>query len=189
MTSPKRFKGGSRLATTLLVAATVGLVTGIASCGGNGCEEVRETFCVCDLKSVSGASLRTLSVWAIGHHAPAVADTLAPDSIIVEADSGDSLMIDNESSPRNIELILNPDTTETRLRLLFTGTELNEPFQIYDTLTIRYEPYPYFLDMECGCSVYFTLHEAIATSSFIQSATIKKSSITNEEAINIVLEY
>lgn len=203
MTLPKRSKGCRSFITAFFVAVTTCLAVGAVTSCSNGCEEVRETFCVCDLKGITGASLQRITVWAIGHHAAVAADTVVTettmtigdstavvrDTLIVAADGGDSLMIDGETSPTNIALILNPDTTVTALRILFTGVELNEPFQAYDTLVVRYEPYPYFLDMECGCSVYFTLREVATTGRFIQNAYIKKSEITNEEAINIVLEY
>lgn len=166
----------------------------LTACGAGGCEETRESFCVCDLRSISGASLRSISVWGIGQFHVA-----HPDSTVTDADpdnpqfpesaGNDSIMIDGETSPSNISLILNPDTTATSLRILFTGTADNEAFQYEDTLTIRYEAYPYFLDMECGCSVYFTLHDVAATGNFIQEVYIKKNEITNEEAINIVIEY
>lgn len=166
----------------------------LTNCGSGGCEETRESFCVCDLRSISGAALRSISVWGIGqfhalHPDSTVTDTLSDDPIFPGPVSPDSLMIDSEASPTNISLILNPDTTATRLRILFTGTADNEAFQYEDTLTIRYEAYPYFLDMECGCSIYFTLHEVASTGHFIQEAFIKKNEITNEEAINVVIEY
>ncbi len=166
----------------------------LSACGSGGCEQTRESFCVCDLKSISGASLHSISVWGIGqyhatHPDSAAVDTVPDDPLLPEPADRDSIMIDGETSPTNISLILNPDTTATRLRILFTGTADNEAFQYEDTMTIRYEAYPYFLDMECGCSVYFTLHEVTTTGHFIQEASIKKNEITNEEAINLVIEY
>lgn len=176
---------------TWLLLLPIALLT---ACGSGGCEETRESFCICDLRSISGASLRSISVWGIGqfhaaHPDSTVTDTIPDDPFLPEQVSRDSIMIDGETSPSNISLILNPDTTATRLRIRFTGTADNEAFQYEDTLTIRYEAYPYFLDMECGCSMYFTLKDVTSTGHFIQEVFIKKNEITNEEAINVIIEY
>jgi hypothetical protein len=98
-------------------------------------------------------------------------------------------MISGESSPTELSLILDPDTTETRLRIQFNGRADNEALQLEDTLTLRYEPYAYFIDMECGCSVRFELKEVTSTYNFIQDVFLKQTTITNDPAVNLLLEY
>jgi hypothetical protein len=158
-----------------LLIATLSATTASAltSCGSNGCEETRETYCTVQLKSTTQTTLQSVSVWAIS-------DRFA---------EGDSLMISGESAPTELSLILNPDTTETRLRIQFNGRADNESVQLTDTLTLRYEPYAHFIDMECGCSVYFDLKEAETTYNFIQDIYLRQTTITNDPTVNILIEY
>lgn len=146
----------------------------LVACSNNGCEETREAYCTAELRGVTGASLTSLSIWGIGQGGA--------------TDKTDSLMYEGAPS-EHISLMLNPDTTATRLRLLFTGVVDRERVQIADTITLLYDVSPYFLNMECGCSVFFTLKELITTHNFIYEAGITRKEITNEEAINFVLDY
>jgi hypothetical protein len=43
--------------------------------------------------------------------------------------------------------------------------------------------------MECGCTVYFDLQEATSTYNFIQDIFLKQTTITNEAAVNVLIEY
>jgi hypothetical protein len=158
---------------TLLSALTtaVGIAT-LGSCS-NGCEETRESYCTAQLKATTQTTLQSVSVWALSDRFT----------------DGDSLMISGESSPTELSLILDPDTTVTRLRLQFNGRADNEALQLDDTLTLRYEPYAHFIDMECGCTVYFDLQEATSTYNFIQDIFLKQTTITNEAAVNVLIEY
>jgi hypothetical protein len=159
--------------STLLCAAGITAAAVLTSCGSNGCEETRESYCTVQLRSTTQTTLQSVSVWALS-------DRFA---------DGDSLMISGESSPTELSIILNPDTTETRLRIQFNGRADNEALQLEDTLTLTYEPYPYFIDMECGCSVRFELIDASSTYNFIQDVYLKQTTITNEAAVNLLIEY
>lgn len=154
-----------------MLISTVCLLT---ACGNNGCEETREAYCTAELRGVTGATLTSLSIWGIGQGGA--------------ADKTDSLMYEGAPS-EHISLILNPDSTATRLRILFTGVVDRERVQIADTITLLYDTSPYFLNMECGCSVFFTLKDLIATHNFIYEASIRRKEITNEEAVNFILDY
>jgi hypothetical protein len=153
-------------------ALSLPLLALCASCS-NGCETTREAYCTCELRSTTNTTLRSLSVWALSDR----------------FEGGDSIMIDGESSPTSISLILDPDATETRLRIQFNATADHESLQETDTLTLRYEPYPYFIDMECGCSVHFELKEAECTYHFLQDLYLTNATVTNDQTINIRLEY
>jgi hypothetical protein len=168
MTSLKRFNH-----PLTAVAALLAVAAGCASCGSNGCEETRESYCTAQLKSTTQTTLSSVSVWALSDRFT----------------DGDSIMISGESSPTELSLILDPDTTETRLRIQFNGRADNEALQLEDTLTLRYEPYAYFIDMECGCSVRFELKEVTSTYNFIQDVFLKQTTITNDPAVNLLLEY
>lgn len=172
-------------------------MTALTSCGNDGCQETRESYCVADMRSVSGARITLLSVWGIGQQRQTVLavdtvyyveDGVLLDSLAYHPALADSLMI-SESSPTNISLILSPDTTITRLRMQFMATIDTTHVQVEDTLTLTYESHPYFIDMECGCSIFFTLQSLETTTHFVRSALIKRNDITNEADINLVIEY
>ena len=145
-----------------------------SSCAGNGCEENREAYCGAEFRGVSGATLSRMSVWGIGQG--------------LASGKSDSLMYSGAPST-HIEWMLNPDTTSTRLRILFTGVVDREQVQVVDTLTFSYKAEPYFLNMECGCSVFYQLEELSSTNHFIYDARIVRREITNEENIHILIEY
>lgn len=148
----------------------------LTSCS-NGCEETRESYCLADLTSSSGAKINLLYAYGIGQGG-------VQDSTSVE----DEVML-TASSPSSLEFILNPDTTFTDIRLQMNITLDGDAFQYTDTLHFEYIPHPYFLDMECGCSMYFSLNNVTSTNNFIRSVTLKRKEITNEENTNIIIEY
>lgn len=163
-----------RIILPIIIAAL-----GIASCGNNGCEETRESYCLADLLSTSGAKINQLYAYGIGQYEMKVSeDTLWVDKEML-----------SESAPKSLEFILNPDSTVTDIRLQMNITLDGDQFQYNDTIHFEYTSHPYFLDMECGCSMYFTLKEVTSTNNFLRSVTIKRNEITNEENINITIEY
>ncbi|MBR0036713.1 MAG: hypothetical protein IJP70_03625 [Bacteroidales bacterium] len=167
------------------------------SCGNNGCEETRETYLYTELKATTGMSLTSLRAWGIGqqHQTTYVTDTFQVvkpdttyDSIAVHPVMVDSLML-SESSPTALEFILRPDTNFTRIRLQCIASDNGDEFQFDDTLSIWYEAVPYFLDMECGCSMYFSIRDAQVTQHLFKNIILRKSEITNEETVNLILQY
>ncbi|MBO7378567.1 MAG: hypothetical protein J6U31_02310 [Bacteroidales bacterium] len=140
-----------------------------ASCGNNGCEETRESYLYAQLKATTGVSLTKLYAWGLGFET-------------------DSLML-SESSPSSLEFILRPDTTFTQIRMQCTVNDNGDLFQYDDTLSIRYEVFPYFIDMECGCSMFFTIQDVEVTRNLFNNIILKQAEITNNEAVNIILQY
>lgn len=164
--------------SNLLLPAALVAVSLLAACGNNGCEENRESYCMAELRSRSGATITQLSGWGIGQRRGIDHDSLPADQVMFE-----------ETNPSSFELILNPDTTVTRIRLQMTATYYGETDQYCDTLTLRYTAAPHFIDMECGCTVYFTLQEATCTSHLLRNVSIHQNTVTNEENVNLSLEY
>lgn len=153
--------------TTLFISLLLASLC-LLACSTNGCEETRETFCYAALQSTSKQTLSHVSVY--------VGDSLAQEV----------------GKPSAFEFILQPDTTCTTIRLEMTVNEdgkAGEPRQVCDTMEIHYEAYPYFINMECGCSVFFTLNEVKATHHFLQDITLLNKDISNEEDVNIRIEY
>lgn len=131
------------------------------------------------MTSLSGARIDQLYAYGIGQ-GKGVADTtgMATDQVMLSA-----------SNPNSLEFILNPDSTVTDIRLQMNITLDGDHFQYDDTIHFVYDPHPYFLDMECGCSMYFTIEDVTHTNHFVRNITIKNNEITNEENLNIVIEY
>lgn len=173
------------------------LISSVLSCGSNGCEESRESFCSVEMKATSNARITQLYVWGVGQGGQTTlssetirvnVDGEMRDSIVFDTIQVDSLMVSLTSSP-SLSFILNPDTTVTTLRMQVTMVKDQVEQQVEDTITLTYEPYPYLINMECGCSVFFDLHDLSTSNHFIQDATIKNNVITNEETTHIIITY
>lgn len=141
----------------------------LCSCN-NGCEQTRETVLIADLKPTGRLSITRINVWA------------------VDCGGGDSLIM-NIKDPSNLHFILRPDSTVSQFYLNCQVNDNGDLFSYQDTLRFQYETNPYFLDMECGCSMFFHILEADVTNNLFRSITIKNNEITNEENINIILTY
>lgn len=138
----------------------------LVSCSSNGCEETRETFCFIDMKNQDkNTKLNSLQVW--------YNDTLAS----------------SHTAPTSVELVLPPDSSHIQYRFDMTVKKGDEEYQVSDTLDIHYEAFPYFLDMECGCSLFFSLNKVSATQHFWQSVDLINKDITNEESVNLRIVY
>lgn len=156
----------------------------LTSCGNNGCEETRESYLLVQFKSTSGLSLDQLSTYGI----------VQDDSIIS--------ILSSESEPSEVEFTLRPDTNYTQFLLNCIASELTDTTQYISMLHLWYSRQPYFLDMECGCSMQYMIDsariEAVSSSStdlqgqtkkLFRDCTIKNYHIINEENVNIILEY
>jgi len=141
-------------------------VLSLVSCGSDGCSETRETFCYAVVESKIGTVGSNMYVWN-------------NDTLIASA-----------SNPSSFECILNPSSDQTTLHIQLTIADTDSTaVQLDDTLLLRYEAVPYLLNMECGCSVYFNLHEVKTTHHFIKEITLLNKEITNEEDVNLRIEY
>jgi len=153
----------------LTITLTLTLMLTLTSCGNNGCEKTRESYLSASFKATGRLSMSSIYAWAL-------------------TEKGDSLMT-SATSPTEMEFILKPDTTCTQIRLECTINDSGDLEQYNDTLTLTYEHYPYFLDMECGCSVFFEIKEATVTNHIFKSITLKSKEITNDETVNLLLTY
>jgi len=151
------------------LAVTLALTLTLTACGNNGCEEIRETYLLASVKATGRLSMSSINAWAL-------------------TEQGDSLM-SSFSAPTEMEFILKPDTICTKIRLECTIDDSGDQYKENDTLTVVYNHYPYFLDMECGCSVFFEINDASITNHIFKGITLKNKEITNEETTNIELTY
>ena len=156
----------------------VSIIPFISSCG-NGCEEIRESFCYAELLSTSGAKINLLYAYGIGQGKG------EKDSTGV---SGDQVML-TSNNPTTLEFILNPNATTTDIRLQMNITLDGDQFQYDDTIHFEYDSHSHLIDMDCGCTMYFNLKEVNFTKHFLREVKILKNEITNEETLNIHIEY
>lgn len=170
-----------KMRNVVLLCLSLLFATSFWACGNNGCEETRETYLDIQLKKTSGIAIQRLNVWGIFQGAlthPEVTDSLYADSLMTVL-----------SNPTNLELILNPNATETDIRLQMTIGTKEGTVQTEDTLHVEYESFPYFIDMECGCSVFFRIKQVESTQNLFKNIKLTRESITNEENTNLVIEY
>lgn len=144
-------------------------ICGLTSCGNNGCEETRQSYLTLSLKATGRINLSKIAILAIG-------------------EKGDSLMY-SASKPTDISLALRPDTTFTQFQVITLIEDNGDDEQYIDTVSISYSTTPHFIDMECGCSVFFDIKEALVTKHLFKSVNIKNKSITNDENVHLILSY
>ena len=94
---------------------------------------------------------------------------------------------DENQQPRDKDQ--KPDTTFTQIQLHCIVNDTGEYETFDNTLNIRYRHYPYFLDMECGCAIFYDVDSVWVSGSLFQQVKLKNAHITNEENVNIILEY
>lgn len=167
MTLPRLFKKIHPAALMLGSGLVLGLT--VVSCGNNGCEQNRESYLYADIKATSRFELKSINVWAL-------------------TETGDSLKL-STSSPTSIEFNLKPDTTFSRFRLQCIYMDLDDAIMIDDTLTVNYQSYPYYLDMECGCSIFYDIEAVDVTRHLFKSISLENKEISNDEKTNIILKY
>ncbi|MBQ0056338.1 MAG: hypothetical protein KBT20_01665 [Bacteroidales bacterium] len=153
----------------LLVLASLVMTFALSSCGNNGCEETRETFLYTVIRPTGGLSITSVNAWGL-------------------TQKSDSLML-TLGSPKELEFILRPDSTATDIRLQMMVSDNGDMYQFDDTLHVTYHTNPYFIDMECGCSMFFTIDDVTVTNHLFKNVVLQNKEITNEERVNIVLEY
>ncbi len=140
--------------------ASLVLLTGITACSGE-CTESVVSNVITDFVYPSGIK-PTLSAYILDLKV-------------------DTFLFKNQSDLRAVPLLLNPDTTFTRLRLEFNLTDTI----VSDTVTFYHQNSPFFVSMDCGCSMFYTLENVVHTNNIITEIEINNPSITNEKKPNI----
>lgn len=152
----------------------------IASCS-NGCEESRDSLCGITYTSVSGNELKRVSIHSLRK------------SVIIDGKEQvfpDSTFRILNSSSTTQELRLDPNDKHTAYAMDLIFQTFGDNYITSDTLDIWYTPETHYLDMECGCTVYFTIDSVHSTHNLITNAIIRDSVVMNVSSqINIELEY
>lgn len=140
------------------------------SCGDEGCTEATTSYTVASLVKESTASsiaAKTISVYGIGQ-------------------KSDSAMVLSQTDFKVISLLLNPDTTCTKMNFVFAFAEADT---IRDTLSFYYKNQAYFLTIDCGCTVENYIDSILHTSHLIKKVEIINPEVKNEKKPNITLYY
>lgn len=152
----------------------------LVSCS-NGCEESRDTTCGISFTSISGNQFAQVSITSL-----AKTDVIG-DTTIVFKDS--TFQILGSRTPQQ-ELKLDPNSNYTSYAMEIVFSSFGDTFVAYDTLGVFYNTETHYLDMECGCTVYFNLDSIHSTNHLIQNAIIQNRLVTNTSSqININLEF
>lgn len=146
----------------------------------NGCEQTREAYCALQLTATSGAKLTKLSLGTA-----VLADTLSAEGQPV----WNEVLFATSSTASQYEVILDPNANTTVLHFDIHYSSYDEPFQAKDTLTLHYEVAPYYLDMECGCTLRYELQAVDCTGHLLRNVRIVRSEVSNEPTVNIVAEF
>jgi hypothetical protein len=139
------------------------------SCGDDGCVE-----------SVIGYGVGTLVK-------SADSERTEPSSLTVYGigQKNDSAMIENLKPKSTIDLLLNPNDTVTNFKVLFVFNKDT----IADTLKFHYENKDFFINIDCGCTVYHFIESIEHTSNFIKTIEIINPEITNVKTNNFTIGY
>lgn len=164
----------------LVPALSLLLTSSLTSCS-NGCEESRDSMCGITYTSVSGSSLKQVSIYSLRK------------SYILDGKEQvfrDSTFRILNSSATIQELRLDPNDKHTAFAMNIVYQSYGDNYLQHDTIDIWYTPETHYLDMECGCTVYFNIDSIRSTNNLITSATIRNNVVSNQDSqINIELEY
>ncbi len=135
----------------------------MAACGGEECTETVVSSVISDFTYPSG-----------------IRPSLTANILGLEKDT---FLFENNTDLKAVPLLLDPDTTFTKLRLEFSLSDTI----ISDTVTFHHKNSPFFISMNCGCSMFYTLDTIEHTNNIITEIEIKNPSVTNEKKPNITI--
>lgn len=163
----------------LLVPALL-LASALASCS-NGCEESRDSMCGIAYTSVSGNAMQRISIISLRK------------SVVIDGKEqvfADSTFRVLNSGATTQELRLDPNDTHTAFAMDMIFKSFGDSYTARDTLNVWYTPETHYIDMECGCTVFFNIDSINTTNNLITNAIIKDNVVMNVSSqINIELEY
>lgn len=154
-----------------LIPALIGMAAlawGVASCD-NGCEQTRENYMHVSFVSNSGRTMRSMEV------------------IVSTGETGYQLTGINKFD--DVELDLSPNDSVCYLLVTGTYVDFGDSFQETDTVRLEYTRQPYFLDMNCGCTVNYELQSVESTHHLFTEVEVVDPVILTESGINMTFVY
>lgn len=153
----------------IALVGTAALAGAVVSCD-NGCEQTRENFLHVSFVSSSGRSMKKMDIMA------------------VHGETG--YIFPGISQFDDVELdLINPNDSITYLLLQGTYTDFGDSFEVTDTVEVKYDVEPYYLDMACGCTVHYLLKSVTSTHHLFSTVRVVDPVVLTESGINIVFEY
>lgn len=138
-------------------------------------------MCGITYTSVSGNSLQRVSIYSL-RKSYIIGDKLQ--------DFPDGKFQILNSSAKVQELRLDPNDRHTAFGMEMIYQSFGDNYVESDSIDIWYTPETHYIDMECGCTVYFTIDSIRSTNNLITNAILKnKEVVNNGSQINIELEY
>lgn len=153
---------------TSTLAAASALSLALASCD-NGCEQVRENYLHTMFTSASGRTMRGMEV------------------IVSNGETG--YQLDDITQFDDVKLDLNPN--DSLCYMLITGryTDFGDSFQLTDTVEVRYTTQPYYLDMNCGCTIHYELQSVTTTHHLFSAVNVLDPVVVTESVSNLEFIY
>lgn len=169
---------GKILINTIIVFITCCLIAGC----NDGCTDPYVAYTVGSVTKDAATDVNYFNVWGMGV---------------------DSFMLENQTQG-NIELLLNSNAEESVLGFVFyvpettvneEGNQVTQVVPVVNYVTFTYENIPFFMDLECGCSVHHNIktididYGDNEKDKIIKSIELVNPKVTNEKAINFILNY
>ena len=161
-----------------VIAVMVLTMMGIASCD-NGCEQMRESFMHINIISTTSRAMRSLNIDAHGRRD----GWPMSDSTTLQYSTISLTKFDN------IDLELNPNDSLVTFVFRCVYSDYGDKFTANDTVRIVYAANGRFLDMECGCTVDYTIQQVTTTHSLLEEVKITDPEIHTESGINLEFTY
>lgn len=159
----------------ILTAAACGWLT---SCE-NGCEQMRESFMHIGFTSTTSRALSSLSIDAHGRR----------DGMVLSDSTTLRYMTAKLTKYEDIELELNPNDSLVTFVLHSQYSDYGDKFTADDTVRVVYKAEGRFLDMECGCTVDYTIEQVTCTHNLLQEVRIEEKMIHTESGKNLEFIY
>lgn len=103
-------------------------------------------------------------------------------TISVTAAGTDSVLINQEASPKLFQLPLSYANTEDTFIVRYTE-------RMVDSIFVKHANIPYFISMDCGTGMYHHLEEVSSTNNAIDSIQIINPEVTYDAKENIKIYY
>ena len=153
---------------TLILTALTALAATVASCD-NGCEQTRENYIHVSFVSSSGRDLKKME--------------------IIASTGEEGYMLEGINKFDDVELHLCPSDSLTYLLITATYTDFGDSFQESDTVLVRYTAQPYYLDLNCGCTVNYEITSVLSTHHLFKNVDIVDPIVLTESGINLNFDY
>lgn len=151
----------------ILIAVAM-VAGGISSCD-NGCEQIRENFLHASFVSATGRVMTNME--------------------IILSNGEDGYLLTGIKQFDDVELDLNPNDSLTYLLVNGTYNDYGDSFSLTDTIYLAYKAEPYYLDMNCGCTVIFELQSVTSTHHLFTSIEVVDPIVLTDSGINLKFEY